>query len=97
MISSVLELFGCEQQKTMLRGVGERQESRRFSSGRDTVLFTIATEKRRGRSAGEGAVQLQGSKQGENTRHSQRAGMGRSEPYSTEEGPASHPGVTIAP
>lgn len=65
MISSVLELFGCEQQKTMLRGVGERQESRRFSSGRDRVLFTIATEK--SNSAGEGAVQLQGSKQGENT------------------------------
>jgi len=62
MISSVLEFFGCKQQKAMFKE-GKRQESRRFSFGKDTGLFTIATKKSNW--GGEAAVWLQGSGQGE--------------------------------
>lgn len=80
MIISVLEFFGCKQQKAMLRG--GRQESGRFSFGKDTGLFTIATKK--SNSAGEAEVPLQGSRQGDNTDTHQGAAVGRNRLCSTQ-------------
>lgn len=70
-------------QATESNAWGGRQESGRFSSGKDTGWFTIATKK--SNSAGEAEVPLQGSRQGDNTDTHQGAAVGRNRLCSTQE------------